>query len=67
MLSEVGRILENNFPGPETYITYYQMYSYLTNGTETEALNAFFKNDPFPFLSVSIIYRTKYKFRNRIL
>lgn len=52
MLIEVGRILENNFPGPETYITYYKTYYYLLNGTETKALNAFFDNDPFPLLNV---------------
>lgn len=53
MLSEVGNILEKNFPGPETFITYYSTYSYLLNGTEIEALNSFFVNDPFPPLSVS--------------
>lgn len=52
MLTEVGAILEKNFPGPETYITYYEKYSYLLNGTEAEALTTFFENDPFPFLSV---------------
>lgn len=56
MLVEVGNILENNFPGPETYITYYKIYSYLLNGTETKALNAFFENDPFPLLCVCISY-----------
>jgi len=54
MLIEVGKVLENNFPGPETYISYYKMYSYLLNGTEIEALNTFFGNDPFPLLSVCI-------------
>lgn len=57
MLTEVGAILEKNFPGPETYITYYETYSYLLNGTEVEALTAFFENDPFPFLSVCIYIR----------
>lgn len=61
MLIEVGKILENNYPGPETYITYYKMYSYLLNGTEIEALNTFFENDPFPLLSVCInMYEYKY-------
>lgn len=55
MLVEVGKILEKNFPGPETYIKYYETYSYLMNGTETEALNTFFGNDPFPLLSVCIL------------
>jgi len=52
MLFEVGEILENNFPGPETYVTYYKTYYYLINGTETEALDIFFASDPFPILSV---------------
>jgi len=52
MLFEIGKILENNFPGPETYITYYKTYNYLLNGTETKALNKIFANDPFPLLSV---------------
>jgi len=52
MLFEVGKILENNFPGPETYITFYETYYYLINGTETEALNAIFASDPFPLLNV---------------
>lgn len=52
MLFEVGKILENNFPGPETYITYYKTYYYLINGTETKALNTIFASDPFPLLSV---------------
>lgn len=55
MLVEIGKILENNFPGPETFITYYKTYSYLLNGTETEALNTFFRNQPFPLLSVCIL------------
>lgn len=54
MLTEVGRILENNFPGPKTYVMYYQTYSYLLNGTESEALNKFFENEPFPLLNVCI-------------
>lgn len=54
MLNEVSGILEINFPGPETYVTYYQTYSYLLNGTEAEALNAFFGNQPFPLLNVRI-------------
>lgn len=54
MLIEIGKVLENNFPGPKTYITYYETYSYLSNGSETEALNSFFNNDPFPMLSVRI-------------
>lgn len=52
MLMEVGKILEKNFPGPETYITYYKTYSYLLDGSETEVLKIFFENDPFPSLSV---------------
>lgn len=55
MLIEVSTILKNNFPGPETYITYYKKYSYLSNGTETNALNTFFESDPFPLLNVRII------------
>jgi dynein heavy chain len=55
MLVEIGNILENNFPGPETFITYYEIYSYLLNGTETEALNTFFEIQPFPLLSVCIL------------
>lgn len=55
MLIEVGKILENNFPGPETYITYYKTYSYLSNGTETKALNMFFESDPFPLLNVCLL------------
>lgn len=54
MLIEIGEILKNNFPGPNTYITYYTTYSYLLNGSEAEALNSFYKNDPFPLLSVCI-------------
>lgn len=55
MLFEVSKILENNFPGPETYITYYKTYNYLINGTETEALNTIFASEPFPLLSVCIL------------
>lgn len=55
MLNEVGSILENNFPGPEIYITYYETYAYLLNGTEIEALETFFGNEPFPLLSVGIL------------
>lgn len=62
MLAEVGKILEKNFPGPETYITYYKTYSYLLDGTEIEALNTFFTNDPFPSLSVSMIERIEILF-----
>ncbi|XP_025198734.1 LOW QUALITY PROTEIN: dynein heavy chain 3, axonemal-like [Melanaphis sacchari] len=51
ILFEVRKILENNFPGPETYITYYKTYYYLLNGTETKAFNKFFSSDPFPLLS----------------
>jgi len=54
MLIEVSKILKNNFPGPETYITYYKTYSYLLNGTEIEALNTFFGSEPFPLLNVCI-------------
>lgn len=54
MLTEVGKILEKNFPGPETYITYYKTYFYLLDGTETDALESFFKIDPFPLLSVCV-------------
>lgn len=59
MLFEVGKILENNFLGPEMYITYYKPYDYLLNGTETNALNAFFASDPFPLLSVSTYLNCK--------
>lgn len=62
MLFEVGKILENNFPGPETYITYYQTYYYLLNGTETKALNTIFASVPFPLLSVCNSMNIKYKF-----
>ncbi|VVC42221.1 Dynein heavy chain, coiled coil stalk,P-loop containing nucleoside triphosphate hydrolase,Dynein heavy [Cinara cedri] len=74
MLIEIGKILENNFPGPKTYITYYETYSYLSNGSETEALNSFFKNDPFPLLSEFNTWVIKYteinidilKLKNRV-
>lgn len=56
MLLDIATILDNNFPGPETYIKHYETYSYLLNGTETEALNTFFENDPFPLLSVCCIH-----------
>jgi len=52
MLFEVCKILENNFQGPKTYITYYRPYYYLLNGTETKTFNKFFSSDPFPMLSV---------------
>jgi len=52
MLFKVRKIVENNFPGPETYITYYKTYYYLLNGIETKAFNKFFSSDPFPLLSV---------------
>jgi len=52
MLIEVRKVLENNFPGPETYITCYKSYYYLLNGTETKAFDKFFSSDPFPLLAV---------------
>eukprot|EP00102_Acyrthosiphon_pisum_P024335 XP_016661545.1 PREDICTED: dynein heavy chain 3, axonemal-like [Acyrthosiphon pisum] len=52
MLIEVGNVLENNFPGPETYITCYKSYYYLLNGTETKAFDKFFSSDPFPLLNI---------------
>jgi len=52
MLFEISKVLENNFSGPETYITYYKSYYYLLNGTETRAFNKFFSSDPFPLLTV---------------
>jgi len=62
ILFEISKILENNFPGPETYITYYKLYDYLLNGTETKALDNFFATDPFPLLSVCISI-LKYKLK----
>jgi len=52
MLFEVSKVLENNFPGPETYITCYKSYYHLLNGTETKAFDKFFSSDPFPLLNV---------------
>lgn len=53
MLIEVGNIFEKNCPGPEAYVTYYKLYSYLLNDTEAEQLDAFFAVEPFPLLNVS--------------
>ncbi|XP_050427931.1 dynein axonemal heavy chain 3-like [Adelges cooleyi] len=51
MLLEIRQILENNFPGPEKYITYYQTYTYLIDGTEAKLLDDFFSIEPFPLLN----------------
>lgn len=64
MLFEVCKILENNFQGPKTYITYYKLYYYLLNGTETKTFNKFFSNDPFPMLSVCTNLNVKKKMEN---
>ncbi|XP_050529641.1 dynein axonemal heavy chain 3 isoform X2 [Daktulosphaira vitifoliae] len=51
IMIEIKTILEKNIPGLEIYTTYYTSYSYLLDGTETKALDAFFSTDPFPLLN----------------
>lgn len=57
IIQEALAAFDTNIAGPRTFLNIYNNYLYILSGEASEALDKFFKIDPFPYLKV-IFYFT---------